>query len=317
MKSTISSEKLLSRAEKIQREESEPNGGCFWLEERCNKLASALRERDDDYRLHQHLRWTGHSAARRCAQAVMTGISTDGSAIRDGWTLQKLACRFRERDLVASLQEFRTLEDLGEQSSLDVNYYWDFNQVVWGQFAVGLSADWQEGLDILTLCEMRGQGVLPSRHDYAEMPLALNNLLRADRPSAAHFQSFINAAPFQKLADSWSDDQAFRVMLLDACDWHLRRTYPSDFYHSGFALFPSWLLALNRYRQERTNKSSLPDHPLMVYGKRILAANFDGPTHPLVIEAEAEYARRYADKPVDFEAEWRAFLNQSKGPRPH
>jgi hypothetical protein len=121
--------------------------------------------------------------------------------------------------------------------------------------------------------------------------------------------AFKEAVPLQKLPAVRHDDQAFAAMLDGACDWHLRETYPGLEYIAGMSLFPSWLFARDRYRAQRVGRSCLPDHPMMVYGKRILAADFSGPEHPLVTAAKKEYARRYDDKPVDFEAQWRAILS--------
>jgi hypothetical protein len=237
---------------------------------------------------------------------LMTGQSKDGSALRDGWKLFTLAAHFYERDALTDMQGCRTLEEVREKNSLNAVHYWSFAHVVWGQFATGLDTEARKGLELLSLCELRGQDDLPEH--FAGLPRALNRLLRADKPGAAEFAAFADAPPLQKLGEVWGDDGAYRQMLFDACNWHLKMLYPSDSYHAGIMLFPEWLFALDRYRQAHVGQSCLPDHPLMAYGKRILAADFSGPAHPLVAEAETEYARRYADNPVDFEAVWRAFL---------
>lgn len=305
-KRKISREKLLARAEKMQREDALPHGEPIWSESKCLLLRKSIQEKSNDHAFQMDLEEIGGAVARQSAYVVMTGQSIDASPLRDGWRLQMLAGRFYEREFLRIKESCRTLEEVGKKKSLSANHYWSFSQVVWGQFSVDLDVEWREGLSQLKLCEIRGQFDLPAH--FSGLPRALNTLLRMDIPSLGEFGLFDDVAPLKNLGHAWNSDESFRKLLIDACDWHLEETFPADSYHSGYALFPTWLFALDRYRQKHTGISCLPDHPLMVYGERILSADFSGPAHPLVAEAEAEYARRYGDNLVDLEGDWLAFL---------
>ena len=306
-KKAVSNEKLLARAQKDLRADAFPLHGPIWLVEECEDLAKALETQDSNHRVQRELEFLGHSVIVRSAYALITGAATGARDLRDGWKLRTLAAFFFERDALEAMPGCRSIEEVSAKKALTAGHYWRLAQVVWGQLGVGLRPEGEQGLDLLHLCEIRGQDKLPEF--FAGLPRAVNHLLRAESPKPSVFGAFSQAPTLQSLSDSWGEDRSFRKALYDACDWHLRSLYPAgDTYYEGIVLFPAWLFAIDRYRRQHTGRSCLPDHPLIAHGRRILDADFGGPEHPLVSQAEEEYSRRYGDKPVNFEAEWREFL---------
>jgi hypothetical protein len=314
-KRVVSRAKLLARALEYD-EQSVTSEEPVWLPRMVTRLEQRIAGPSTGHEFRMALEQVGRSVARRSGYLVISGATADARGVRDGCTLECLAGKVFEQDnlvKVARCQEDGT--EWRRAGTVDSGYFWATCHAVWGQLATGLEVQGREGLDLLGLCEMRdGNGMSGRRsYEYKYLPHALNSLLRAGEPTADLLTAFEEAVPLQTLPAVWHDDQAFAAMLDEACDWHLRETYPGLEYIAGMSLFPSWLFALDRYRAQRVGRSCLPDHPLMVYGKRLLAADFTGPEHPLVSEAKAEYSRRYGDSTVDdFKSQWRTLLDEEQ-----
>ena len=314
-KRVVSPEKLLARALEYD-EQSVTIEAPVWRPELVKGIEQCIASPSTARVFRMRLEEVGRSVTRRSGYQIIRGTSTDASGVRDGWTLECLAGKVFEQDNLVEVQRCKAdVTDWRCAGIIYSTYFWHTCHAVWGQMATGLEMEGREGLELLALCEMRdGNGMSERRScEYQHMPHALNSLLRAAEPSAELFEAFEHAAPLEELPAVWRNDDAFAALLFEACDWHLRKTYPGLEYISGLSLFPSWIFALDRYRTEHLGKSCLPDHPLMAYGKRLLAADFTGPEHPLVSEAKAEYSRRYGDSTVDdFKLQWRTLLDDEQ-----
>lgn len=80
--------------------------------------------------------------------------------------------------------------------------------------------------------------------------------------------SLRNVGIYQRLWDTWKDDQAYINALLQACDFHTARTAPLDnefteFWEPPLQVFPAEILAVQRIRQEQIGTTPVVLHPLL------------------------------------------------------
>ncbi len=310
---TVSRDKLLARALEYDNR-AEASDGPVWLPRLVDLVRQDIGGTSTDLEFRMGLEQLGVSVVSRSGYLVFTEASTDASGLRDGWALLLLAGKLFEQGILAKVGRRKAGGEDWRSVPIYSGHYWQTAHVVWGQLSTGLQVQGIEGLGLLRLCELRDEsGMEGLSVDHARMVVALNSLLRVAEPSADILRAFENAAPLERLPAVWHSDDAFEALLFEACDWHLRKTYPGLEYISGLSLFPPWIFALDRYRTEHLGKSCLPDHPLIAYGKRLLAADYTGPEHPLVSEAKAEYSRRYGDSTVDdFKSQWRTLLDDEQ-----
>ncbi len=134
-----------------------------------------------------------------------------------------------------------------------------------------------------------------------DLSVGVSLLLGRDNPDMERLLSLLTPVPvFEGIGEFWMDDSAFARFTERAAQWHFDYSNKNMDGYNSFAkspvdiLIPSWLLALDKFRQNHFGKAScLGSHELLNLGVQMIAfAKTQNHPKPAVFAAAEQH---YAD----------------------
>jgi len=240
---------------------------------------------------------------------IIHGKSNSARALRDGWYVNFYAALFRERAYLEDLSEFSSFSDYSEEYStyLPPTQAWDFAYSIFGLYWLGENETWRNFAKLFTIYKSRDD----IEGCFETIIYSLISLLSIKQLDTERLNDILNEEPLKGLKESWECDKAFEEKLNQLCEWHIDHCHASKGYkiHSpGFDLFPTWILALDKYRALQRGCSCLPTNDLMSLTKLIMDADFGEPKTPLFTETSRVYQNCYGDDNSDIRQSWLEFL---------
>lgn len=266
------------------------------------------------YRLSEVL----HSSANfhnRIAFSEVLGGAAHTVNLVDCWVAECLAAKFREQEWISGdgksvprheiFDTFRVRLGLSKIHSLAL--------ASWKLYAAGHESYTEEMASLFELYDMRQDATSTGRTsedlEAYDLSICVSLVVGRGNPDMERIVRLLSPIPvFERIEQFWKDDNAFARFTERAAQWHFDYSNKNMDKFRLFAetsadiLTPSWVLALDTFRQKHFGRPScLGTHELLHLSLDLiaLAKTQRNPKHEVFAAAEKFYAEQFGDKPLN------------------
>lgn len=261
----------------------------------------------------------------RMSIAVLFGGDAYPVNLADCWEARCLSAQFREQSALCDAEQATTPADLYEHS----NVRWIPSSIhnlalaLWKLYLVGRESYIKEFAPIFELFDLRQDltylGLSDVELQAYDISVCVTLLLARENAEETAVVKLLSAIPvFQGISEFWGNDSEFSRFTVRASQWHIDYCLNNSGTFARFAdvppdvLFPSWIFALDKFRQKHLNRpSALGDHELLSLGADVIAG-VQAQSYPRLRSlgmAESHYLKRFGNNvfnPLPF---WEKFLS--------
>lgn len=289
-------------------------------------LSEVLKTRDGEnyvYSIASHLHLASNQEGRISFAQLIDG-ETYPVNLADCWAMKFLSISYMEQDLLKSGEQAQWKPDCFENIRTyripsDVNY---LAFAVWKLYCMGESSAIERAIHLFSLFDVRQDvtcmGWTIEQLQAYEVSVSLSLFIGRGKGDAQTAERLLGAIPiFKDIAQFWEDDVAFTSFTERAAQWHFDysvKNWGEDWAFaasSNEVLIPSWVLALDLFRQKQLGRPScLGSHELLALGLELisLARSQNHPKLPALVAAQQHYDELFGKEmfnPVPF---WEKFL---------
>jgi hypothetical protein len=288
-----------------------------------NVAIQLIEKNDSPYAIGDSLRSAGNFHLRITYSNIISKQSGEQS-IKHAWSLKLLGSLFRECNLLERFKNYKSvsslLEEVGGCGSLEL---WDLVHCLCGRYALGMFDGWARDASLFEIFDLRGDLAVCVTEDTYRFPFEMMRFLSVDKPGALELERLNAQVPqLSGVASAWQSDAEFSELTEKWCDWHVKYSEEKREEIWGLAkdahdfLFPSWIFALDRCRQNVFGRSALGQHELIDYGKFLISVISKENSSPprVLIVAQEKYNALYGAKSISPLSFWKSHLKHQSHP---
>lgn len=292
----------------------------------CDKsIRELLAERPPGYlyALSQQLSISSNYHGRIAFGALVGGNEYDVNLV-DCWNARCLAAILREQEWLCRSRESSITKEIIETHSVRLlpqqiySLAFDF----WKLYAVDCNSHIEEVTSLFELFDLRQDvtfsGRPPKDLEPYDLSVCISLIVGRGDPNMDRIIRLLSPIPvFDGIEFFWDNDAEFRRFTERAAQWHFDYSIENKDKFRLFAitpadiLVPSWILALDKFRQSRFGRAScLGSHELLDLSSRLISLAKIQVSPPLQVfsAAEAHYSARFGDTTFDPVALWERIL---------
>ena len=266
------------------------------------------------YRLSDEISSSANYHGRIAFGAVLGGPEYTVNLV-DCWAAHCLAAKFREQEWINGAGKTVPADQIFETYSVRLLpqqiHFLGF--ATWNLYAAGHESFAQDMAPLFELYDMRQDATSTGRtgedlHAY-DVSICVSLIVGRGNPDMERIVRLLSPIPvFEGVEQFWLDDDAFTRFTERAAQWHFDYSNKNMEKFRLFAitsadiLNPSWVLALDAFRQKHFGRPScLGAHELLELGKDViaLAKSQHHPKHEVFAAAEKFYVEQCGNEPFN------------------